>query len=75
MGYIKDLDPWFAEVLKHVPVDQLEPIELAIKKKILESFKNGIVVSRRMLPRTPDRSAASVRSIRSNVRCFVMAST
>ena len=43
MGYLKDLDPWFAEVLKHIPVDQLEPVERAIKKKILESYKNGIV--------------------------------
>ena len=46
MGYIKDLDPWFAEVLKHVPVDQLEPIERAFKAKILESFKNGIVAGK-----------------------------
>ena len=46
MGYIKDLDPWFAEVLKHVPVDQLEPIERAFKEKILESFKNGIVAGK-----------------------------
>ncbi len=46
MGYLKDLDPWFAEVLKHVPVDQLEPIERAFKEKILESFKNGIVAGK-----------------------------
>ena len=42
MGYLKDLDPWFAEVLKHLPVDQLEPVERAIKEKILESYKNGL---------------------------------
>ena len=46
MGYLNDLDPWFAEVLKHVPVDQLEPIERAFKEKILESFKNGIVAGK-----------------------------
>ena len=46
MGYLKDLDQWFAEVLKHVPVDQLAPIERAFKEKILESFKNGIVAGK-----------------------------
>ena len=46
MGYLKDLDSWFAEVLQHVPVDQLAPIERAFKEKILESFKNGIVAGK-----------------------------
>ena len=46
MGYLKDLDPWFAEVLQRVPVDQLEPVLRAIKKKIVETYKNGIIAGK-----------------------------
>ena len=43
MGYMQDIDPWLSDVLTSLePGVEIEEAKYEIKKKILESYRNGL---------------------------------
>ena len=53
MGYLQKADDELNEILKHLPIDQLEQAKRAIKTKILESYRNGLEAGKLGVKKSP----------------------